>query len=86
VGGWPAETSGLVRRRIREEVGFTSRQRYQTFIGWAGLPAHRKEAVMMRRLGFLFVGVLAIALVLPSPAPAASFPDRDITLDRKSVV
>ncbi len=35
---------------------------------------------MMRRLGFLFVGVLAIALVLPSPAPAASFPDRDITL------
>jgi tripartite-type tricarboxylate transporter receptor subunit TctC len=35
---------------------------------------------MLRRLGFFLAGVLALALMLPSPAPAASFPERDITL------
>jgi tripartite-type tricarboxylate transporter receptor subunit TctC len=35
---------------------------------------------MLRRFGFFLVGVLALSLVLPSPAPAASFPERDITL------
>jgi tripartite-type tricarboxylate transporter receptor subunit TctC len=35
---------------------------------------------MLRKFSFLCVGVLALALVLPSPAPAASFPERDITL------
>jgi tripartite-type tricarboxylate transporter receptor subunit TctC len=33
---------------------------------------------MLRRFGLLLVGVLALAL--PSPAPAAGFPERDITL------
>jgi len=35
---------------------------------------------MLQRFGFFLVGILVVALVLPSPAPAASFPDRDITL------
>ncbi|HWU38441.1 MAG TPA: tripartite tricarboxylate transporter substrate binding protein [Candidatus Acidoferrum sp.] len=35
---------------------------------------------MLRRFTFVLGGILAFALVLPSPAPAASFPDRDITL------
>ncbi len=35
---------------------------------------------MLRRFGFFLVGILALALMLPSPAPAASFPERDITL------
>jgi tripartite-type tricarboxylate transporter receptor subunit TctC len=35
---------------------------------------------MLRRFGLFFVCILAIALMLPSPAPAANFPDRDITL------
>ena len=34
---------------------------------------------MLRRLGLVLAGVLALALVLPSSAPAA-FPERDITL------
>jgi len=35
---------------------------------------------MLRRFIFVFVGVLILAFVLPSPAPTASFPERDITL------
>jgi tripartite-type tricarboxylate transporter receptor subunit TctC len=35
---------------------------------------------MLRRLGFLCIGILVFLWVLPSPAPAASFPERDITL------
>jgi tripartite-type tricarboxylate transporter receptor subunit TctC len=35
---------------------------------------------MLRKFGLILVGVLALALMLPSPAPAASFPERDITL------
>ena len=35
---------------------------------------------MLRRFTFVLGGILAFALVLPSPAPAANFPDRDITL------
>jgi len=35
---------------------------------------------MLQRLSFVLVGILALALVLPSSAPAASFPERDITL------
>src|SRR5574341_2543653 len=35
---------------------------------------------MWRKSGLLLGAVLAIALALPSPAPAASFPERDITL------
>jgi putative tricarboxylic transport membrane protein len=35
---------------------------------------------MSRRLNLLLVSVLAIALALPSMAPAAGFPERDITL------
>ena len=35
---------------------------------------------MLQRFGFILVGILVLALVLPSPAPAANFPDRDITL------
>jgi tripartite-type tricarboxylate transporter receptor subunit TctC len=35
---------------------------------------------MLRRFSFFLVGILALALMLPSPAPAASFPERDITL------
>ncbi len=35
---------------------------------------------MVQRFGFILVGILVLALVLPSPAPAANFPDRDITL------
>jgi len=35
---------------------------------------------MLRRSGFFLVGILALALVMPSPAPAAGFPERDITL------
>ncbi len=35
---------------------------------------------MLRRWSVVVVGVFALALVLPSPAPAASFPERDITL------
>ena len=35
---------------------------------------------MLRKFGFFLVGILALALMLPSPAPAASFPERDITL------
>ena len=34
----------------------------------------------MRKLWLVVVGLLALALVAPSPAPAASFPERDITL------
>ena len=35
---------------------------------------------MLRRFSFFLVVILALALMPPSPAPAASFPDRDITL------
>ena len=35
---------------------------------------------MMRRFGLVFVGILTLTLLLPSWAPAASFPERDITL------
>ena len=35
---------------------------------------------MLRRWSSVLVGVLALSLVLPSLAPAASFPERDITL------
>jgi tripartite-type tricarboxylate transporter receptor subunit TctC len=35
---------------------------------------------MLRRFIFIFVGVFILAFVLPSPAPTASFPERDITL------
>jgi tripartite-type tricarboxylate transporter receptor subunit TctC len=35
---------------------------------------------MWQRFSLVVAGLLALALVLPSPAPAASFPDRDITL------
>jgi len=35
---------------------------------------------MFRRFCLVFVGVLTLALILPSWAPAASFPERDITL------
>jgi len=35
---------------------------------------------MLRRFVFIFAGVLTVAFVLPSLAPAASFPERDITL------
>ena len=35
---------------------------------------------MMRRFCFVFVGLLTLALLLPSWAPAANFPERDITL------
>jgi tripartite-type tricarboxylate transporter receptor subunit TctC len=35
---------------------------------------------MLRRVGSLFLGVLLLGWLLPLPAPAASFPDRDITL------
>ncbi|HSB79034.1 MAG TPA: tripartite tricarboxylate transporter substrate binding protein, partial [Candidatus Methylomirabilis sp.] len=35
---------------------------------------------MLRRFGFVLVGVLAIALALPAMAPAAGFPERDITI------
>ncbi len=35
---------------------------------------------MLQRLSVVLVGILALALVLPSSAPAASFPERDITL------
>lgn len=35
---------------------------------------------MMRTWGLLLLGVLAVALILPAPAPAAGFPERDITL------
>jgi hypothetical protein len=38
-----------------------------------------KEALMMRKIGFLMVVLLAVALVVPAPAKAA-FPERDITL------
>jgi tripartite-type tricarboxylate transporter receptor subunit TctC len=38
-----------------------------------------KEAVMMRKIGFVVVALLAVALILPAPAKAA-FPERDITL------
>ncbi len=34
---------------------------------------------MMRKIGFLMVALLAVALVVPAPAKAA-FPERDITL------
>ena len=34
----------------------------------------------MRNLWLVVAGVLAVALLVPSPAPAASFPERDITL------
>jgi len=34
----------------------------------------------MRKLWLVVAGVLAVALLVPSPAPAASFPERDITL------
>ena len=35
---------------------------------------------MLRRLTLLLVGVLALAFMLPPAAPAAGFPERDITL------
>ena len=35
---------------------------------------------MLRKFSLVLVGILALALVLPSSAPAASFPDRSITL------
>jgi tripartite-type tricarboxylate transporter receptor subunit TctC len=35
---------------------------------------------MLRKFGLVLAGILVVALVLPCPAPAASFPDRDITL------
>ena len=35
---------------------------------------------MLRRSIFIFMGVFILAIVLPSPAPTASFPERDITL------
>ncbi len=35
---------------------------------------------MMRRFCLVFVGILTFTLLLPSWAPAASFPERDITL------
>ena len=35
---------------------------------------------MLRRFVFIFAGVLMFAFVLPSLAPAANFPERDITL------
>jgi putative tricarboxylic transport membrane protein len=35
---------------------------------------------MLRRLSFVLVAVLALALALPSMAPAAGFPERDITM------
>ena len=35
---------------------------------------------MLRRSIFVFMGVFILAIVLPSPAPTASFPERDITL------
>ena len=35
---------------------------------------------MMRRFSLVLVGLLAVALALPSPSPAAGFPERDITL------
>src|SRR5512136_2407775 len=38
-----------------------------------------KEALMMRKIGFLVAAVLAVAFLVPAPAQAA-FPDRDITL------
>jgi tripartite-type tricarboxylate transporter receptor subunit TctC len=38
-----------------------------------------KEALMMRKIGFLTVALLALALLVPAPAKAA-FPERDITL------
>ncbi len=34
----------------------------------------------MRNVWLVVAGVLAVALLVPSPAPAASFPERDITL------
>jgi tripartite-type tricarboxylate transporter receptor subunit TctC len=34
----------------------------------------------MRRFGLALVGILALALILPGSAPAAGFPERDITL------
>ena len=34
---------------------------------------------MMRKIGFLMVALLAVALLVPAPAKAA-FPERDITL------
>ena len=35
---------------------------------------------MLRRFSFVLVAVLALALALPSMAPAAGFPERDITM------
>jgi len=35
---------------------------------------------MLQKLSLVMVGILALALVLPSSAPAASFPERSITL------
>ena len=35
---------------------------------------------MLRRFIFIIMGVFILAIVLPFPAPAASFPERDITL------
>ena len=35
---------------------------------------------MLQRLSVVLVGILALALVLPSSAPTASFPERDLTL------
>ncbi len=46
----------------------------------AGVLTHRKEAVMMRRLGLVLAGILVVAVALPSPLTAAGFPERDITL------
>ncbi|MEI8191360.1 MAG: tripartite tricarboxylate transporter substrate binding protein, partial [candidate division NC10 bacterium] len=35
---------------------------------------------MMRKIGFVAVALLTVALLAPAPAPAAGFPERDITL------
>src|SRR5512139_3314452 len=54
-------------------MGFVSTSRHAV-----GRSAHRKEAVM-RKIGFLMVALLAVALLVPAPAKAA-FPERDITM------
>ena len=63
-----------------EEVRGDLIRKGRRFMGRATWLVRRKEAVMLQRFGLVLVGILAVALVLPSPAPAASFPERDITL------
>jgi len=64
----------------REEAGGVLIREAGGFMERATWLARGKGAVMLRKFGLVLVGILALALVLPSPAPPASFPERDITL------